>query len=98
LDHSILVTTKENLIKTAYAHTYELIDMGKSLSNVAQDRSRRDEKELASTLKELKHLHHLVEYYKTTTQTIVYLKGEFKGVYNEFKKERHLLTANIIKF
>jgi hypothetical protein len=28
----------------------------------------------------------------------VYLKGEFKRVYNEFKKERHLLTENIVEF
>jgi hypothetical protein len=28
----------------------------------------------------------------------VYLKGEFNGVYNEFKKERHLLTTNIVDF
>jgi hypothetical protein len=28
----------------------------------------------------------------------VYLKGEFVGVYDEFKKERHLLTENIDEF
>jgi len=41
---------------------------------------------------------HLVEYYKSTTQIVVYLKSEFDGVYNEFKKERHLLTANVVEF
>jgi hypothetical protein len=98
LDQSILVTTEENLINTADARMSELIGVGKSLSDAAQDRARRDEKELADTLKELEHLCHLVKYYKGATQTTVYLKGEFNGVYNEFKKERHLLTENIVEF
>jgi hypothetical protein len=98
LDHSILVTTEENLINTADAQTSELIGVGKSLSDATLDRARRDEKELATTLKELEHLCHLAEYYKGATQTVVYLKGEFVGVYNEFKKERHLLTENIAEF
>jgi hypothetical protein len=51
-----LITTEENLINIADAHAYELIDIGKSLSDAAQDRARRDEKELADTLNELKHL------------------------------------------
>jgi hypothetical protein len=28
----------------------------------------------------------------------VYLKVEFEEVYNEFKKERHLLTTKIVEF
>jgi hypothetical protein len=36
LDHSILVTTEENLINTTDAHTSELIGVGKSLSDAAQ--------------------------------------------------------------
>jgi hypothetical protein len=98
LDHSILVTTEENLINISYAQMTELIDMGKALLDDTLDRARRDEKELATVLKELEHLHHLAEYYKGATQTTVYLKGEFRGVYNEFKKERHLLTENATKF
>jgi hypothetical protein len=98
VDHSILVTTEENLINTADARTSELIGMGRALSDAAQDRARRDERELADTLKELEHLRHLVEYYKGATQTATYLKSEFSGVYNEYKKERNLLTENIIEF
>jgi hypothetical protein len=41
---------------------------------------------------------HLAKYYKGATQTTVYLKGEFIGVYNEFKNERHMLTENIVEF
>jgi hypothetical protein len=44
-----MVTTEENLISTADARTSELIGVGKSLSDVTQDRARRDEKELADT-------------------------------------------------
>jgi hypothetical protein len=51
-----------------------------------------------NTREELEHLHHLVKYYKGATQTIVYLKDEFNEVYNEFKKERHLLTESIVEF
>jgi hypothetical protein len=98
LDQSILITTEENLINTVDARASELIGVGKSLSDAAQDRARRDEKELADTLKELEHLCHLVEYYKGATQTVVYLKDEFGRVYNEFKKERHLLISNVAEF
>jgi hypothetical protein len=98
LDHSVFVTTEENLINTTDARTTELIGVGKALSEATLDRAKRDEKELATTLKELEHLRHLDEYYKGTTQTVVYLKGEFEEVYNEFKKERHLLTVKIVEF
>jgi hypothetical protein len=67
VDSSILVTTKEKLINTEDAHMYELVGVGRSLSNASQDRVGRDEKELADTLKELEHLCHLVEYYKGAT-------------------------------
>jgi hypothetical protein len=98
MDQSIVVTIEENVINTAYARMSELIDVGKSISDVAHDRSRRDEKELADTREELEHLHHLVKYYKGATHTTLYLKDEFNKVYNEFKKERHMLTKNIVKF
>jgi DNA repair ATPase RecN len=98
LDHSVFVTTEENLINTADAWTTELIGVGKELSEATLDRDKRDEKELATTLKDLDHLRHLAEYYKRTIQTIVYLKGEFEKAYNEFKKERHLLTVKILEF
>jgi hypothetical protein len=67
----------------------ELIGVGKSISDGTQDRAMRDENELATTLKELEHLRHLAEYYKSVTRTTMYLKGEFNRVYNKFKKERH---------
>ena len=98
MDQSIVVTTEENLINTTYSRTSELIGVGKSLSNVAQDRARRDEKELVDTREELEHLRHLVKYYKGATETTAYMKEEFNGVYNKFKKERHLLTENIVEF
>jgi hypothetical protein len=97
-DHSILVTTEENLINTSDTQMTELIGVGKSVLDATLHRARRDEKELVATLKELEHLHHLDEYYKGTTQTTVYLKGEFEGVYNDFKKERHMLIVNAAKF
>jgi hypothetical protein len=56
LDHSILVTTEENLINIADAQTSEVISIGKSLSDATLDRSRRDKKELVIALKELEHL------------------------------------------
>jgi hypothetical protein len=71
--------------------------MGKALSDATLNKARRDKKELDATLKELEHLRHLAEYYKGATKTVVYLKGEFRGVYNKFKKERHMLTVNAVE-
>ena len=98
MDQSIVVTTEENLINIAYTRMSEQFGVGKSLSDATQDRAGRDEKEPVNTQEDLEHLHHLVKYYKGATQTTVYLKDEFNGVYNEFKKERHLLTENIVDF
>jgi hypothetical protein len=67
VDHSILVTTEEILINTTYSPTSKLIGMGRALSDPAQDRVRRDERELVDTLKEVEHLCHIVEYYKGTS-------------------------------
>jgi hypothetical protein len=86
------------LINTSDARTFELISVGKELSDATLDRAKRDEKELVCTLMEREHLRHLAEYYKGTTETAMYLKGEFKEVYNDFKKERYLLTAKIVDF
>jgi hypothetical protein len=63
LDRSILITIEENLINTENSRTYELIVMGMEISDATLDRAKRDEKELASTLKELEHLRHLDKYY-----------------------------------
>jgi hypothetical protein len=98
LDHSILFTTEENLINKTKSQTSKLLGVGKALSDATLDRAKRDEKELATALRDLEHLHHLNEYYKCTTQTTMYLRSEFKEVYNEFKKERHLLTVKIVEF
>jgi len=93
-----VVTTEENLINTSDARTFELIGVGKSLSDATQDKAKRDEKELADTQEELEHLCHLVKYYKGDTQTTMYLKDEFNGFYNDFNKERHMLTESIVEF
>jgi hypothetical protein len=53
LDHSIFVTTEDNLINTTDARTTELIGVGKALSEATLDRAKRDEKELDAALKEL---------------------------------------------
>jgi hypothetical protein len=75
----------------------ELIGVGMAISDATLDRAKRDEKELATTLKELEHLRHLAEYYQGTTQTTVYLRSEFKEAYNKFTNERHLFTAKIVE-
>jgi hypothetical protein len=78
LDHSILITTKEDLINTENSKTYDLIDVGMAISDATLDRDKRDEKELATALKELEHLHDLAKYYQDTTPATMYLRREFK--------------------
>lgn len=67
LDHSILITTEENLINTEHAKTFELIGAGMAITDATLDRAKRDEEELAAALKELEHLRHLAKYYQDTT-------------------------------
>jgi hypothetical protein len=97
LDRSILITTEEHLINTEHAKTSKLIGAGMEITDATLDRAKRDEKELAATLKELEHLCHLAKYYQDTTQVTVYLRSEFKEAYSKFTDERHLFTARIVE-
>jgi hypothetical protein len=65
------------------------------ISDNTLERAKKDEKELAITLKELEHLHYLAKYYQDTTQATGYLRSEFKEAYCKFTNERHLFTAKI---
>jgi hypothetical protein len=51
LDHSILITTEENLINTENSRTSKLLSMGMALSNATLDRAKRGEKEMVIALK-----------------------------------------------
>ena len=53
LDQSIIVVIEEKLINTTDTRMSELIGVGKSLSKATQDGARRDEKDLATTQKDL---------------------------------------------
>jgi DNA repair ATPase RecN len=88
---------EENLINIENARTSELIGTGREISDATLDRAKRDEKELATALKELEHLRHLAKYYQDTTQTVVYLRNEFKEAYGKFTDEQHLFTARIVE-
>jgi hypothetical protein len=43
LDHSILITTEENLINTKHAKTSELINVGMEITDATLDKEKRDE-------------------------------------------------------
>jgi hypothetical protein len=98
LDSSILITTEEKLLSTEHAKTSELIGAGMAITDATLDRERRDEKELATALKELEHLRHLEKYYQDSTQATVFLRSEFQDAYAKFTNERHLFTAGIVDF
>jgi hypothetical protein len=98
LDSSILITTEEKLLSTEHTKTSELIGAGMAITDATLDRERRDEKELATTLKELEHLRHLEKYYQDSTQATVFLRSEFQDAYAKFTSERHLFTAGIADF
>jgi hypothetical protein len=68
------------------------------ITDATLDRERKGEEELATALKELKHLHHLDKYYQDSTRAMVFLRSEFQDAYNKFTNERHLFIAGIVDF
>jgi hypothetical protein len=97
LDHSILITTEEKLVNTEHAMTSKLISAGMEITDATLDRVKRDEDDLAATLKESKHICHLEKYYQDTTQVAVFLRSEFQEAYSKFTNERNLFTATIVE-
>jgi hypothetical protein len=67
LDSSFLITIEEKLLNTKHTKMSKLIDRGMDITDATLDRERRDEMELATTLKELEHLCHLEKYYQDST-------------------------------
>jgi len=67
LDNAILITTEEKLLNTENAKTSELIVAWMDITDATLDRSKHDEKELATTKKELDHLCHPAKYYQDST-------------------------------
>jgi hypothetical protein len=67
LDHSILITTEEKMINMEHAKTFELINAEIAITYATLNREKRDERELATVLKDLEHLHHLEKYYQDST-------------------------------
>jgi hypothetical protein len=59
LEFSILITIEEKLISIDHAKTSELINVGMVITDATLDRARKDEEDLATTLKELENLLHL---------------------------------------
>jgi hypothetical protein len=55
------------MINTEHAKISKLINVGMEITDSTLDRARRDEEELAVSLKELEHLRHLEKYYQDTT-------------------------------
>jgi hypothetical protein len=66
------------------------------ITDATLDRSKRDEEELATSLKDQEHLCHLGKYYQDTTQAVVYLRREFKEAYSKFTDEWYLFTTRIV--
>jgi hypothetical protein len=98
LDSTILITIEENLLSTKNMKITELIDAAMDITDATLHQEKWDEKELATTKKELDHLCHLVKYYQDSMQAIVFLKSEYREAYAQFKSERHLFTACIADF
>jgi hypothetical protein len=64
---SILIKTEENLINTEHTKTSKLISVGMEIIDATLDREKRDEEDMAISLKKLEHLCHLEKYYQDTT-------------------------------
>jgi hypothetical protein len=65
------------LLNKKYVKTTKLIGTRMAIIDATLDQARRDEKELATTKKELDHLCHLEKYYQDSTQETVFRKNEF---------------------
>jgi DNA repair ATPase RecN len=98
LDSTLLITTKETLLNTENAKISELIGVVMAITDVMPDREKMDEKELATTKKDLDHLCHLAKYYQDSTQAVVFLRTEFKETYAQFTNEINLFTTCIAYF
>jgi hypothetical protein len=98
LDSSILITIEEKFISTQHAKIPDLIDTVMAITDASMDRERKDEEEMAATLKELDHIPHLEKYYQDSTQDTVFLISEFQDAYDKFMSERHLFPAGIANF
>jgi len=93
LYRSILITIEENLINIEHAKTTKLISAWLAITDATLDREKKDEEELAATLKELEHLCHLVKYYQDITQAVVFLRSEFQEAYNKFTDDTYSLQG-----
>ena len=72
-----------------------MIGAGTAITDGMLDRAKKNEKELASTKKELDHLHHLAKYYQDLMQAVVFLRSEFRETYAHFTCGRNLFTTCI---
>jgi len=98
LDRTLLITTKEMFLNTKNAKTIELIGAGMAITDATPDREKRDEKELASTKKDMDHMRHLAKYCQDLTQVVVFLRSEFRETYAQFTNEINIFTTCIAYF
>jgi hypothetical protein len=95
LDSSNLITIEEKFISTEHTKTSKIIIVGMAITDSNVNREIKYEEDMATTLKELEHLHHLVKYYEEYTQAMVFLRSEFQDAYDKLTNERHLFTTEI---
>jgi hypothetical protein len=98
LDNTLLITTKETHLNTKNAKTIELIGEGIAITDAMLDLVNMDEKELATTKKEMDHVHHLAKYYQDSMQAVIFPRSEFRETYAQFTSEINLFTTCIVDF
>jgi hypothetical protein len=86
LDSLILITKEEKWINIEHAKMFELMSTGMAIIDSTLYRAKKYEEELATMLKDLDHLCHLVKYYQHSTQATMFLRSEFQDSYRKFHK------------
>jgi hypothetical protein len=98
LDSAVMITTEETLFDAKQSKVSELLGVGMAISSATIDREKEDEWEVESMRRELEHLRHQVEYYRDTTQVIIFMRDEFQEGHNQFKIERDIFIAQVVSY
>jgi hypothetical protein len=72
LDSAMVITIEENLLDSKNAKLHELLGEGMTISHATIEKDKEDEMEVDAMRRELETIRHQDDYYKDTTQAIIF--------------------------